>query len=206
MQGYILNINKVREEDLIVTILSETKLKVMYRFYGARHSTIGLGYKIDFEAKTTNNAEFKQLKSVIHLANSWLIKRDKLYIWQQFIALTYKHLKDVSTLDTFYHRLLEETETRFEKQNEKRVCIESYITLLKHEGRLHDEFICFVCEEPIEEELSFARSFLSAHPERCVFGETFKTKTIKELFDTGSTLFLEDEEVEHLWDILIHGF
>ena len=204
MQGYILNINKVREEDLIVTILSETKLKVMYRFYGARHSTVGLGYKIDFEAKTSAKSELKQLSSVIHLANPWLIDREKLYTWHQFVKLMYKHLKDVDIIDTFYHRLLEKTELHFEKQNEKRVCIESYISLLKHEGRLHDEFVCFVCEEEIKEEMTLARSYLPSH-HGCVFGKVFQTEHIKTLFESESTLFLDDESVEHLWDVLNYG-
>ena len=49
MQGFIINLNKVKEEDLIVTIISKDNLQTLYRFYGARHGTINIGFKIDYE-------------------------------------------------------------------------------------------------------------------------------------------------------------
>ena len=49
MQGYIINLNRVKDEDLIVTILSKGRLETLYRFYGARHGTINIGFKIDYE-------------------------------------------------------------------------------------------------------------------------------------------------------------
>ena len=42
MQGFIVNLNKVKEEDLIVTIVSRNSLDTLYRFYGARHGVINL--------------------------------------------------------------------------------------------------------------------------------------------------------------------
>ena len=49
MQGYIIDIKPVKDDDLIVSILTENELLTTYRFYGARHSNINIGYKIDFE-------------------------------------------------------------------------------------------------------------------------------------------------------------
>ena len=53
MQGYIIDIKPVKDDDLIVTILAENELLTAYRFYGARHQTINIGYKIDFELENT---------------------------------------------------------------------------------------------------------------------------------------------------------
>ncbi len=53
MQGYIIHITRVKDEDLIVTILTQNVIKTTYRFYGARHSSVHLGYKIDFESLTS---------------------------------------------------------------------------------------------------------------------------------------------------------
>lgn len=52
MQGYIIDIKNVKEDDLIVTVLAQEAIYTTYRFYGARHSTINIGYKIDFELES----------------------------------------------------------------------------------------------------------------------------------------------------------
>ena len=49
MQGYIIDIKPVKDDDLIVSILTENELLTTYRFYGARHSNINIGYKIELE-------------------------------------------------------------------------------------------------------------------------------------------------------------
>ncbi|MGB5791615.1 MAG: recombination protein RecO, partial [Poseidonibacter sp.] len=36
MQGYIIDIKPVKDDDLIVSILTETDILTTYRFYGAR--------------------------------------------------------------------------------------------------------------------------------------------------------------------------
>ncbi|MDP1784740.1 MAG: recombination protein RecO, partial [Sulfuricurvum sp.] len=36
MQGFIIKLSRVRDEDMIVTIISEENLTTLYRFYGAR--------------------------------------------------------------------------------------------------------------------------------------------------------------------------
>ncbi|HIP46309.1 MAG TPA: hypothetical protein EYG95_01985 [Campylobacterales bacterium] len=92
-----------------------------------------------------------------------------------------------------------------ERQNPQRVVIESYLLLLEYEGRLHDDFQCFICDEAIEESLVLARSFLPAH-QTCVFGELLEKKKIEKLFETKSTIYFEDDEVTHLWRLLQEGF
>ena len=90
------------------------------------------------------------------------------------------------------------------KQNPQRVMIESYLQLLEYEGRLHDDFRCFICDEEVEEDVVLARSFLPAH-QICVYGELLKKRKIEDLFESKSTLYLEDSEVAHLWRLLLEG-
>ena len=205
MQGYIININKVKDEDLIVTILTEKELKTLYRFYGARHANIHLGYKIDFEAIPSAKSSISMLREVLPLSAKWMLESNRFFIWQQFIKLMYRHLEDVNALDPFYFYLLEETAIMIERQNPQRVVIESYLTLLSYEGRLHDDFQCFICDEPIKEKLVLARSFLPAH-QTCVYGEELNKHKIEKLFSSKSTLSFEDDEVTHLWRLLQEGF
>ncbi len=205
MQGYILNINKVKDEDLIVSILTENKLKTLYRFYGARHANIQLGYKIDFEVQSSAKSTISMLREVLPLSAKWMLESKRFFIWQQFSKLMFRHLKDVVELDPFYFYLLEETAALMQKQNPKRVVIESYLQILEYEGRLHDDFICFICDNIVEERVVLARSFLPAH-KVCVFAQEFPKKKIQTLFEDKSTLYLEDSDVETLWQLLQEGF
>ncbi len=106
MQGYVLQITKVRDEDLIVTILGETQIYTAYRFYGARHSTINIGFKIDFELKMNMKSTIPRLKDVIQLGFPWILETKKLYYWQIFIKLLHTHLKETEELEPFYFNLL----------------------------------------------------------------------------------------------------
>ncbi len=205
MQGFIVNTNKVRDEDLIVNILTEKKLKTLYRFYGARHSNIHLGYKIDFETHYSPKSKIPQLRNVFHLSSSWMHEREKHYIWQQFCKLLFDHLKDIEEIEEFYFTLLEKSSNLFYRQNPKRVVIESYIKLLDHEGRLHNDFKCFICDRQTDDNLSIARAFLPAH-NSCLHADTFSKKKIQKLFSEKSTLYLENEEIEKLWRIVLEGF
>src|SRR5660397_60938 len=135
MQGYIINFNKVKDEDLIVTILTKGSVQTLYRFYGARHSNINLGYKIDFESQSSIKSNIAQLRGVLHLASKWNLDRDRMFIWQSFIKLFFLHLKDVDDIDDFYFNLLEEANTIWHVQNPKRIAIEKYTKLLAYEGR-----------------------------------------------------------------------
>ena len=203
MQGYILRTQKVKDEDLLLYILTPSNVVKSYRFYGARHPSVMNGYKIDFEL--IENINFlPQLRSVLHLGYRWLQDRDKLIIWQQFMRLIYDHLKDVDSLDEIYFNELDLCAKRFELSNAKRLLIESYVRILEYEGRLHQEFECFVCDEPIVGKMCLTRGFLPSHP-HCFARSKFDMKKIEKLFDTKSTIELNDEEVNSLYKIVLEG-
>ncbi len=205
MQGYILNINKVKEEDLIVSILTEDQLLTLYRFYGARHANVQLGFKIDFEAIPSAKSSISMLREVLPLSMKWMFESKRFFIWQQFCKLMYTHLKDIIEIDPFYYYLLEKSSLKMSKQDPERTVIEAYLELLAFEGRLHDDFVCFICDQEIEKELTLARSFLPAH-KSCVWGDTFSKKEVNELFQTHSTLYLSKQQVSQLWQLLQAGF
>jgi len=204
MQGFIIDVKSVRDDDLIVTIITQEYLYTTYRFYGARHSNINIGYKIDFETEQNIKSTIPRLKDVIQLGFSWILDREKLYSWQRFLKLFYPHLKDVEELDDFYFDLLDELIEKMAKQNPRRAIIESYIKLLEFEGRLHTEFICLLCDKPITEDISLVRSFHPVHA-KCTYSKTFDIKKINSLFHEKSLIEFEDEEVEYLWNLLLQG-
>ncbi|PIF03869.1 MAG: recombination protein RecO [Arcobacter sp.] len=204
MQGYIININNVRDEDLIVSILTKTQVYTTYRFYGARHSTINLGYKIDFELETNMRSNIPRLKDVLQIGYPWIMDHTKLYCWQRFLKLFYPHLKDVGDIEEFYYNLLDELAHKIIKQSPKRAIIESYIKLCEHEGRLHTEYECLLCEEIIKDDISLVRSFLPTH-KKCSYSKAFQLSQIKELFEEKSLINFNEKEVEYLWNILLQG-
>jgi hypothetical protein len=205
MQGYIINFNRVKDEDLIVTILTNNSVLTLYRFYGARHSHINLGYKIDFETQSSIKSSIPQLRGVLHLAQQHNLNHTRMYLWQTFIKLFFLHLKDIDKINSFYYNLLDKCSNIWHKQNPKRVAIEAYVELLEYEGRLHDEFICFNCETSCGDDVALIRGFLPAH-EKCVWSKPFKKDQIEYLFSNKSTLFLNDGEVERLWKVMLEGF
>ncbi len=205
MQGYIINVNKARDEDVIVTILTHHNLYTLYRFYGARHGQINLGFKIDFETEASVKSTIDRLRDVIHLDFPWITDRSRLFIWQQFTALFHKHLQDSEILDPFYFELLENAALIWQTQNPKRIAIESYVKLLSFEGRLHTDMRCFFCESKIEKEITLIRAFLPAHA-HCIYALPINIEAVKELFLTGSSLFLNDKEIDIIWHVLLEGF
>ncbi|MDR1976229.1 MAG: recombination protein RecO [Campylobacteraceae bacterium] len=206
MQGFIVHINRVKDEDLIVTILTEDKLLPTYRFYGARHSVINTGYMIDFETELSSRSNLAQLRHVMHLAQNWNLDRDRFYFWQSFVKLFYEHLRDVENVDKFYFDLLKSSSEKWYRQNPKRVAVEAYLNLLQFEGRLHSLEYCFLCEEKIEEEsVALARAYLPAHTE-CIHNKGIHIDKLKQLFHKKKTLFLDDDEAEYLYRIMNEGF
>ena len=203
MQGFILKTTKVRDEDCIVDVLSESALVRAYRFYGARHSNITQGYKIDFEL-SQNQSFLPRLSGVMHLGYAWLGNREKLLFWQQFMRLLHAHLKDAESLDKFYYELLTGAAARFGRQNPRRIIVESYAKILRFEGRLHDEPYCFLCDEEISENIALCRGFLPAH-ERCSQRAGFAQDEILEFLRSKKTLNLNDETVNRLYDITLEG-
>lgn len=205
MDGFILNVNPVHNEDLIVSVLVKNELLTLYRFYGARHSQVQLGYKINFEAEVNIGTTISRLRNVLHLGFPWLYDLKRLMVWQQFSQLLYKHLQsNDAELGSLYFDLLEDAANIFEKQNPKRVAIESYVKLLNYEGRLHTEHICFICENKIKNEISLARAFLPAHP-LCINSFGIKTKAIELLFKEANSMLLNDTDIEQLYAVLLEG-
>ncbi|MDD3323767.1 MAG: recombination protein RecO [Sulfurospirillaceae bacterium] len=204
MQGYIININRVKDEDLIVTVLTSNSIKTLYRFYGARHSTINLGYKIDFESQHSLKSSISQLRNILHLAEQWNKDFNRMYIWQAYVRLFYLHLKDIDTLDSFYFDLLESSSMLWGKQNPKRVAIESYVKLLEYEGRMRDDFICFACEEAIQGRVALLRGFLPIH-QSCANMDGYDFLHVRELLENKSTLHMEENDVDRLWKTILQG-
>jgi hypothetical protein len=205
MQGFIIKLTRVREEDMIVTIIREGTLQTLYRFYGARHSPINMGFKIDYEAEYSLKSSIPRMKDVIHLGFDWMNQYERLRLWQQFITLFYPHLKDSESIGNFYFALLHDASMLWSDQNPKRVAIESYVKMLDYEGRLHRELNCFFCDFPIEEDISLIRAFLPAHTE-CSHTLSISPKGLEWLYTNGSTLFLDDKECDRLWYVLNEGF
>ena len=204
MQGFIVNLNKVKEEDLIVTILSQKNLQTLYRFYGARHGTINIGFKIDYELEESAKSTIHRLKDVIHIGFPWINNYQLLGLWQKFVSLFYMHLKETEDIGDFYFTLLEKASKEWHKQNPKRIAIEAYIQILKHEGRLHQEDECFLCSKPILENISLIRAFLPTH-QSCSHSLSINKDSLKELYKNNSSLFLNDKEIDRLWIILLEG-
>jgi len=205
MQGYILKITKAKNEDLIVNILTKKHLYTLYRFYGARHSILNIGYKIDFEIEYSQKAYLPRLRNITHLGYKWLINNQRVLLWQQFLQRMCDHLKDLTEVEELYFNLLDSSAKIWGKQNPKRVAIEKYTQMIEKEGRLHSDFNCFICHKKIQNSLSLTRGFLPAHFE-CIHSDIFPIKGIKYLFEEKSTLFLEDIVVDRLWNILMQGF
>jgi len=204
MQGYIININKVKDEDLIVTILSKHSLDTLYRFYGARHGTINIGFKIDYEVEPLSKSTIGRLKDVIHIGYPWINNYNLLRLWQDFLSLFYKHLKDAQDFGAFYFDLLENASKEWSRQNPKRVAIETYVKILENEGRLHKDFHCFLCSKPILKDVSLIRAYLPTHP-NCTHTLPIAQSALNELYENKSTLFLNDKEVDRLWVVLLEG-
>ena len=205
MQGYIVNINRTRDEDLIVTILTEQNLETLYRFYGARHGSINIGFKIDFEIEHSVKVNIARLRDVIHIGFPWITEHHRLRIWQQFLKLFFSHLKDTQSLEPFYFNLIEKSARLWEAQNPYRVAVEAYVTLLEFEGRLHKEAICFFCEEKItDDKISLIRAYLPAHY-ACAHTMPLNKKALDELYCKHTSIFLDDNEIERLWYLLLEG-
>lgn len=205
MRGFVLNTIRVRDEDLIVKILTENEVLTLYRFYGARHSYINVGYLIDFIVEESSKTTIKRLRNVVQLPFSFLFNFEKMLNYKHFINLLNTHLNDITKIDSFYYNLLLTITDLMQYRDSKRVLIESYVKLLEKEGRLHKDFICFLCEKKIEDKIALTRAFLPAH-ERCIYEKGFENKKINELFENKKTILFLDSEIQRLWKIMNLGF
>ena len=204
MKGFILQLRRAKNEDMIVTILSDRAMQSYYRFYGARHSILQLGYLIDFEEEEDGGRFMPRLRRVSHLGFPWLYRRNRLMAWHQFIRLFEPHLRDAETLDSFYFDLLLDAARRWDRQNPKRIVCESHHRLLKHEGRLHTLQRCYICEKPLEESVALMTAMIPAHPQ-CIYGPSLSREKLANFMESGKTTWLEDEEVELLYNVVMRG-
>jgi sulfur relay (sulfurtransferase) DsrF/TusC family protein len=133
-----------------------------------------------------------------------MFDRNRVMLWHNFIQKFEPHLKDTEEIDPFYFRLLLDAAGKWEKQNPKRIICESYIRLLAFEGRLYPEENCYICEQRIEEEISLMQAFKPAHPS-CIYAPALPSKKILDFFKSQKTVFLEDEEVDTLYTVVLKG-
>ncbi len=204
MRGFILNTVRVKEEDLVVRVLTKDEVLTLYRFYGARHSYINVGFLIDFEVQESAKATIKRLRNVMQIPFEFMFDLEKMLYFKVFISLLNKHLIDVTKIDEFYYNLLIEISKKLQKRDAKRLIIESYVKLLEKEGRLHKEKECFLCERKIDKKIALARAFLPAH-ERCVMSKGFEKEKIELLFNEKKSLLFDDNEINRLFKIVELG-
>lgn len=205
MQGFIIQITPQKNESVILQILTPKKIKKLYRFYGARHSIIQLGKKVDFEIEY--QASFlPKMRNITPINFSFERKLERLYIWQHFIQLLYKHCIDVEEIEEFYYEMLDLGAHKMQLQNPMRVVLEMYISLLNFEGRLPDFSECFLCGGELGGEISLGRAFLPAHPSCMDYASsTFLHKDIAKLFATLSSVHLDDDKVARLYKVFQLG-
>ncbi len=204
MKGFIIAIRPAKNEDLIVTILEDRAIKNYYRFYGARHSILQVGYLIDYASEEESHF-MPRLKELSHIGFPWLYRKNHLMIWQRFIQLFEVHLRDTQTLEPFYFELLLEGAKRWHKQNPKRIICEMAHHLLNFEGRLHTLDSCYICEKPLGDDIALMQALLPAHS-KCIYASSLPKKKLQSFFDSGKTTWLEDEEVEYIYQLILKGF
>jgi recombinational DNA repair protein (RecF pathway) len=205
MQGFILNTQLVRDEDLVVTILTKDSIKRLYRFYGVRHSIVSIGNFIDFEEEVSYKVNINRLKDVLLISFDTMYNNQSMLDYKIFIKLLHKHFRDIDIIEDFYFEMLKTLIEDLNYQNAKRAIIESYLRLLEHEGRLNSNFKCLFCNKVIEENLNIGRSFVLSH-KNCMYSYfLFDYNKTKRLFQDKNTFMLEDSDVEELWNILLQG-
>ncbi len=204
MRGFVLTLTRAKNEDMIATVLTEKAVDRYYRFYGARHSILQLGHLIDFEVEGEEGRFLPRMRGLRHLGFPWLYERNRLMLWHDWIKLFEPHLRDTGELDRFYFDLLLNAAKRWERQNPRRIVLESYHTLLSHEGRLHPIQRCFICENPLGKTLGLMAAFHPAHPE-CLYTPPLDRNTIETFFATGKTVYMDDDTVEALFSVVMKG-
>lgn len=205
MQGYIISSRVVKNQDLILRILTSSCVVDVYRFYGVRHSILSVGKKIDFELQQ-DSIFLPKLRNVIELGYVWEREYARAYVWRFFIDLLASHLQEVSEIEGFYFDLLDEGALQLDRQNPMRIALEMSAKIIKYEGRiaqLHHQR-CFVCDAVLEDQISLGRSFLFAHS-YCIGGYRFDKSRVLSFLRTCSTIALDDSEIEELWKIFSMG-
>lgn len=205
MQGFILSSRVIKNQDLILKILTPSSIVDLYRFYGVRHSLLSVGKKIDFDVQK-DGIFMPKLRNIIELGYSWEREYARMYVWRIFIKMLADHLRDIEEIESFYFSLLDRGADHLKKQNPMRVALEMSAELIVYEGRntrLHHD-CCFVCNEKLADHICLGRAFLFAHPE-CIGGRVFQKDIILGFLDSASTIEISDDGVEELWEIFSLG-
>ena len=205
MQGFISGITRLKNEDIIVSIITQHKFLSLYRFYGLRHSIISIGRKIDFDIEYSGQI-IPKLRNILQLGYAWESDYTRLYYWQQFLRLLNNHLRDTEDIPSFYFDLLNRGAIILNKQNPARVLIEMYVRLLRFEGRLNVDSTCFICDEALPSQIAIARGFLGAH-NHCMLNniKVVDRDLFLDFMRLGKSTFLNDNEVEYLLKVLLLG-
>jgi len=204
MKGFVIGLRKAKNEDSIAIVLTSQDVRSYYRFFGARHSILQLGNLIDFEVEGEQSNFLPRLRSLSHMGFSWLYDHNKLLLWHNFVKLLEPHLRDADDISSFYYHLLLRAAKRWDKQNPKRIVCESYVALLQHEGRLHTEDYCFICEEALGDEISLMQAYIPAHP-HCIFTPAMTKQKVFDFFESGKTIYYDDNELELLYRLVMRG-
>lgn len=204
MKGFVVALRRAKNEDSIAVVLTEKHIQSYYRFFGARHSILQLGHLIDFEVEGEDGRFMPRLRSLSQMGFPWLRERNRLMLWQQFIKLFEPHLRDTEEIDSFYFDLLLKAARKWDRQNPKRIIIESYIALLRHEGRLYPLVSCYICEKTLGEEVALMAALKPAHP-TCIYASSLPKKSISFVLEEGKTLYLNDGEVEQIYSVVMKG-
>ena len=190
---------------MVVTILSQYCVGTYYRFYGARHSVLQLGYLIDYEVEQDKANFLPRVRGVSHIGFPWLYDREKLMYWHRFISIFEPHLRDINEIDSFYYNAILDSAKKWQKQSFRRLIVEKYVNTLQYEGRLHSLESCIICKQKIDKEVSLLKGFLPTHP-HCSHTTAFIKKDIEELFLTNSTIDIDSKTTQALSEIVLKGF
>lgn len=200
MQGYVIQITPQRNEDIILHVLTPAHILRLYRFYGARHSTIALGKKLDFEIEYNGNF-MPKMRNITPINFEFERNLTRLWAWQQYLRSLHLHFRGIENIENFYYEALDLGAQKMQRQNPMRVVIEMYVHLLRHEGRIPNLDDCFICAQRLDSTLSLGRAFLGAHPDCIRHPVTFDKNHLLRLFDSHSTAHMEDSTISGLYHI-----
>jgi len=205
MQGFILNIKDGKGEDKIATLMTSNRIETYYRFFGARHAILKVGNLVNFRVEGENNKYMPRLRELRLNEFPWLLDKKKVFIWQDFMQLFFNHLKDRNDISEFYYQLILNSSKKWEKQNPKRVIVDSYIELLFEENRVKDLNQCYICQQPLNQFVSLMRGYRPTHKE-CVNSPQIEKIKLERYFRMKKSLYLNDSEIDILYQTIMRGF
>ncbi|SFV61504.1 hypothetical protein MNB_SV-9-1464 [hydrothermal vent metagenome] len=205
MRGVILNIRDAKGEDKIATLITSDNIKTYYRFYGARHAILKVGNIVDFRVEGEGGSYMPRLRELRLIEFPWILNSDKISIWQEFMQLFFNHLKDREDISSFYYDLILNSSEKWEKQNPKRVIVDTYIQILDEENRVKDLNECYICQQPLNQYISLMRGLRAVHQQCINFPEIDKMK-VENYFKTKKSLYLNDNEIDILYKTIMLGF